>query len=78
MGWRKGKRELGSLGPEGRLGGLRRRLGEPRPFKRRALKGLPLMPAASDSGRKSVAVAKANVARWKAQAHQAYWRSQVR
>ncbi len=75
---RKGKRELGPLGPEGRLGGLRRRLGVPRPFKRRTFKGLPPMPAASDQGRRSVAVAKASVVRWRAQPYQVHWRRQIR
>ncbi|MDH5362969.1 MAG: hypothetical protein OEW84_06620 [Aigarchaeota archaeon] len=83
LGWKgvhrsKGKQELGLPGPQERLGVLRRWLGELRPFKNKALDALPNASPGSDTGRREVAVAKASFETWRAQAYQAYWRTQAR
>ena len=64
--------------PHKRLGRLRRRIGELRPFKNQALGASPHTPPAFDADRREVAVVKANLETWRAQAYQAYLRTQAR
>jgi len=78
MNWSKRSQELGLPGPQGRLGGPRRRLDGLRPFGHRALGASSEMVLASDSDRRAVAVARANVETLRAQAYQACWRMQLK
>ncbi|MDH5362317.1 MAG: hypothetical protein OEW84_03280 [Aigarchaeota archaeon] len=76
---RKQELDLRSIDrPHGRLGGLRRRIEELRPFKNQTLDASSHTPPASDAGRREAAVAKANFETSRAQAYQAYWRTQAR
>lgn len=74
------KQEFGLTDGYGRLGGLRRRVRELLPLRRHTLRTSVNGFALSASGvdRAAVAVAKANAEVWRAQAYQAYVRTQIR
>ena len=78
MDWRKRNKELGLPSPHGWLGVLRRAAGALTHFNHESLRASSHMQLASDAGRRSVAITKANLEAWRAQAYQAYWRTQAR
>lgn len=80
MDWNEGKDDLCLPTRCGGIRGQRRLAEELVPARRQMLRTsmVGLMPLASDAGRKAVAAAKANVQTWRANAYQAYWRTQIR
>ena len=80
MGWNKPKRELDVPSRHRRLGRLRRLAGELLPLRRQRLRSSMdgSMALVSEADRKAVAAVSTNVETWRAQAYQAYWRTQVR
>ena len=78
MNWSKRDKELGLPSPHGWLGVLRTAARALTHLNHESLRALSQMRLASDAGRRSVAVTKANLEEWRAQAYQAYWRTQAR
>lgn len=80
MDWGDEKRELCAPSGHGECGGLTRPAEKLLPARGQSLRSLMYgsMALASDANRKVVAAATANRETWRAQAYQAYWRTQVR